>query len=61
MVVEKLNSSISSSTKRIMFQIEFVGLSRLGSNPIAALRNNIPRYTPLRQEVTSPSRFTEYE
>ena len=60
-VVEKLNNSITTSTKRILFQIEFVGLSRLGSNPIAALRNNIPRYTPLRQEVTSPSRFTEYE
>ena len=61
-VVEKLNSSLTtSSTKRIMFQLEFVGLSRVGSNPIAALRNNIPRYTPLRQEVTSPSRFTEYE
>ena len=60
-VVEKLNSSISSSTKRIMFQLELVGLSRLGSNSLRTLRNNIPRYQMLREEVTPPSRFTEYE
>ena len=60
-VLEKLNSSINSSTKRIMFQLEFVGLSRLGSNPLRTLRNNIPRYQYLREEVIPPSRFTEYE
>ena len=61
MVLEKLTSSTTSSTKRIMFQLEFVGLSRLGSNPLRTLRNNIPRYQYLREETTSPSRFTEYE
>ena len=60
-VLEKLNSSISTSTKRIMFQIEFIGLSRLGSNPMRTLRNNIPRYQYLREETSSPSRFTDYE
>ena len=60
-VLEKLNSSVSTSTKRIMFQIEFIGLSRLGSNPLRTLRNHIPRYQYLREEVTAPSRFTEYE
>ena len=61
-VVEKLNSSLTSSTKRIMFQIEFVGLSRLGSNPLRTLRNQIPRYQYLREEVTPPpSRFMEYD
>ena len=60
-VLEKLTSSTTSSTKRIMFQLEFVGLSRLGSNPLRTLRNNIPRYQYLREETTSPSRFTEYE
>lgn len=61
-VLEKLNSSVHSSTKRIMFQIEFVGLSRLGSNPMRTLRNNIPRYQYLREEVTPPpSRFSTYD
>lgn len=60
-VVEKLNSSISSSTKRIMFQIEFVGLSRLGTNPLRTLRNSIPRYQVLGEETTPPSRFSAYE
>ena len=60
-VLEQLHSSTTSATRRIMFQLEFVGLSRLGSNPLRTLRNNIPRYQYLRQEVTAPSRFTEYE
>ncbi|WP_245598092.1 LPS-assembly protein LptD [Ottowia thiooxydans] len=60
-VVEKLQSSISSSTKRIMFQLEFVGFSRVGSNPLRTLHNNIPRYQYLREEITSPSRFTQYD
>ena len=55
------DNSLTSSTKRILFQIEFVGLSRLGSNPLAVLRNSIPSYKPLGREVTTPSRFTEYE
>lgn len=60
-VLEKLNSTSTSSTKRIMFQLEFVGLSRIGSNPLSSLRNNIPRYQHLRQETVTPSRFVEYE
>ncbi|MDO5693395.1 MAG: LPS-assembly protein LptD [Pseudomonadota bacterium] len=60
-VLEKLHSSTTSSTKRIMFQLEFVGLSRLGTNSLRTLRNNIPRYQYLREEVTPPSRFSAYE
>ena len=60
-VLEKVNSSLTSSTKRIMFQLELVGLSRLGSSPLRSLRNSIPHYQLLRQETTSPSRFTDYE
>ncbi|QTD47209.1 LPS-assembly protein LptD [Ottowia testudinis] len=60
-VAEKLNSSVNSSTKRVMFQIELIGLSRLGTNPLSALRNNIPRYQVLGADAPPPSRFTEYE
>ena len=60
-VFEKLTSSVTSSTKRIMFQLEFIGLSKLGTNPLRSLRNNIPGYQYLRQETTTPSRFTAYD
>ena len=36
-------------------------MSWLGSNPMRTLRNNIPRYQYLREETSSPSRFTDYE
>lgn len=60
-VVERMQSGLTSSNKRIMFQLEFVGFSRVGSNPLRTLRNSIPRYQYLREEITSPSRFTQYE
>lgn len=60
-VFERLQSSQTSSNKRILFQIEFIGFTRLGSNPLQTLRNNIPRYQYLREKVDSPSRFTRYD
>ena len=60
-VLEQTRSSITSATRRVMFQIEFSGLSRVGSNPLRSLRNNIPRYQNLREDVTPPSRFTAYD
>jgi LPS-assembly protein len=32
-----------------MLQLELVGLSRLGTNPLQALRDNIPGYRLLRE------------
>jgi LPS-assembly protein len=60
-VLEQLHTTTTSATRRVMFQIEFVGLSRLGSNLMNTLRNNIPRYQPLREGVSPPSRFTTYD
>ena len=60
-VFERLQSSTSSSNKRILFQLEFVGFSRLGSNALQALRQNIPRYQYLREKVAAPSRFSNYD
>jgi LPS-assembly protein len=60
--LEQLHSSITSAaTRRIMFQLEFVGLSRLGSSLMTTLRNNIPRYQNLREPVPPPSRFSAYD
>ena len=60
-VVERLQSSASSSNKRILFQLEFVGFTRLGSNALQSLRQNIPRYQYLREKVSTPSRFSNYD
>ena len=60
-VLERLQTGASSSNRRIMFQLEFVGFSRLGANPLQTLKQNIPRYQYLRETVTSPGRFTNYE
>ncbi len=60
-VVERLQNSASSVNKRVLFQLELVGFSRLGPNPLAKLRESIPRYQNLREQTTTPSRFGTYE
>ena len=60
-VIERLNSSVISSNTQIMFQLELVGFSRLGPNPLQSLRTNIQRYQPLREQTLQPSRFGEYD
>ena len=55
-------SGIATATTRIMFQVEFVGFSRLGSSVLQPLRQNIPRYELLRDpNVPAPSRFSNYD
>jgi len=60
-VVERLQSSTNSSNQRIMFQLEFSDFTRIGSSPLQSLRNNVPRYQLLREEINPPSRFERYE
>jgi LPS-assembly protein len=60
-VVERLQSSTTTANKRILFQLEFVGFTRLGSNALQTLKENIPRYQFLREQVTVPSRFSNYD
>ena len=61
LVFERLQTSTSSANQRVMFQLEFVGFSRLGANPLKTLKENIPRYQFLRDPVESPSRFSNYD
>ena len=61
LVLQRSQSSTASSNTRILFQLELVGFSRLGENPLAVLKSNIPRYQFLRDQVTPPSRFTNYD
>ena len=62
-VLERLQSSTTTSTSRVMFQMEFTGFSRLslGSNPLASLQQNVPRYQMLGQRTSTPSRFSNYD
>ena len=60
-VLERLTTGQVTANKRIMFQIEFVGLSSVGSSPMRTLQTNIPRYQSLRQRVEAPSRFGNYD
>jgi len=61
MVLERLQTSAVTATQRLMFQLEFVGFSRLGVNPLKSLKDNIPGYQNLREPAGSPSRFSNYD
>lgn len=57
-VVERLSTGRTEATTRLMLQLELVGLSQLGSNPLRVLKDNIPGYQMLREErgdSSSPS------
>ena len=60
-VIERQLIADGLARQRILFQLEFVGLSRLGTNAIGSLRSNIPRYQPLRQPAMPASRFGNYD
>ena len=61
-VIENLARSDATSNKRALFQLELIGFSRLGaSGTLNTLKNNIPRYQYLREQVTTPSRFSTYD
>jgi len=49
-VAERLSTGRSEATTRLLFQLELVGLSRLGSNPLQVLKDNVPGYRLLRDE-----------
>lgn len=53
-VAERLSTGRSEATTRLLLQLELVGLSRLGSNPLQVLKDNIPGYRLLRDEHSAP-------
>ena len=50
-VAERTSIGRAEAATRLMFQLELVGLSRLGSSPLGALRDNIPGYRLLREDT----------
>jgi len=53
-VGERLSTGRSEATTRLLLQLELVGLSRLGSNPLQVLKDNIPGYQLLREQRSGP-------
>ena len=60
-VAERMSTGRSEATTHILLQLELVGLSRLGSNPLKVLKDNIPGYRLLREErgqtIPAPPRY----
>ncbi len=60
-VSERLQIAEGTARERILFQLEFVGFSRVGTNALGSLRSNVQRYQPLRLPSMTPSRFGNYD
>jgi len=54
-VAERLSTGRSEATTRLLVQLELVGLSRIGSNPLKVLKDNIPGYRLLREDRRVPT------
>ena len=61
LVFERVQTSTSSATERLMFQLEFVGFTRVGIDPRKTLTQNISRYQNLRDSGGGASRFSNYD
>jgi LPS-assembly protein len=53
-VAERVSTGRSEAVTRLLLQLELVGLSRLGSNPLQVLKDNIPGYQLLREDRSDP-------
>lgn len=60
-VAERLSTGRSEATTRLLLQLELVGLSRLGSNPLQVLKDNIPGYRLLREDRAAPAPLSTYD
>lgn len=55
LVAERLSTGRTEATTHVLLQLELVGLSRLGANPLKVLKDNIPGYRLLREEPAQPT------
>ena len=61
MVMERVQTSADTSNQRLMFQLEFVGFTRVGLSPEKTLSSNIPYYRNLRDSGAAANAFRTYE
>jgi LPS-assembly protein len=60
-VASRQSTGLSEATTRLLLQLELVGLSRLGSNPLQSLKDNIPGYKLLREGRAEPLPSSTYD
>ncbi len=60
-VYQRFRNTSQGYTGRIFFQVEFRGLSKIGSNPLDVLRLNVPGYEPVVARPVIPSQLDHYE
>ncbi len=54
--LERRSNTASQSGKKILFQLEFVGFSKIGASPLKSLQENVPRYQLLREREAGQER-----
>ena len=59
--LDRYQLTADRSVQRVMFQMEFSGMSRVGSNITGVFKDYVPRYQNLRDNGGFPSRFGQYE
>jgi LPS-assembly protein len=60
-VAQRTSTGLSTATTRLYLQLELTGLARLGTNPLATLRDNIPQYKVLKEPSGPPDPYVNYE
>lgn len=60
-VYQRYRNTTQGYTGRIFLQVEFRGLSKIGSNPLDILRLNVPGYEPVSAKPVPTTQFDHYE
>ncbi|MGX0934945.1 LPS assembly protein LptD [Cupriavidus metallidurans] len=60
-VYQRFRNTSNGYTGRVFFQVEFRGLSKIGSNPLDMLRLNVPGYEPVTARPVPTTPYDHYE
>ncbi|CAG2127324.1 LPS-assembly protein LptD [Cupriavidus plantarum] len=60
-VYQRFRNTSDGYTGRFFLQVEFRGLSKIGSNPLDMLRLNVPGYEPVSARPVPTSQYDHYE
>lgn len=60
-VYQRFRNTTNGYTGRVFLQVEFRGLSKVGSNPLDMLRLNVPGYEPVTARPVPTSPYDHYE
>ncbi len=60
-VYQRFRNTTQGYTGRVFLQVEFRGLSKIGSNPLNILRLNVPGYEPVSAKPVPTTQFDHYE